>query len=267
MASSAPETTAGPAPVHISRSPYPVLMLRGSAALSPFRHERLMARLRAAVPGIASLYAEYRHFAALDAELEATELATLERLLTYGPRQEVQAPQGELLLVVPRLGTISPWATKATDIARHCALKKVRRLERGIAWFVRMADGATLSPDERRKVAALLHDRMTESVLDGINAAAALFNEESPAALTTVDILAGGRAALDAANRTLGLALAADEIDYLIENFTRMGRNPTDVELMMFAQANSEHCRHKIFNADWVIDGKPQPQSLFSTRG
>ena len=223
-----------------------------------------MARLRGALPGIASVYAEYRHFAALDADLDGAELATLERLLTYGPQREAQAPQGELLLVVPRLGTISPWATKATDIARHCGLKKIRRLERGIAWFVRLEDGGVLTADARRQVAALLHDRMTESVLDGFAAAAALFDEESPAALTTVDVLAGGRAALEAANRRLGLALAADEIDYLIESFTRMGRNPTDVELMMFAQANSEHCRHKIFNAEWVIDGKPMEHSLFA---
>jgi len=264
MASSAPETVPGPAPAVISTTPIPVLMLRGSAALSPFREARLMERLRVAVPRIRSIYAEYRHLAALTAELAANELATLTRLLTYGPQRDSHEPAGELLLVVPRLGTISPWATKATDIAHHCALRKIRRLERGVAWFVVTADGAVLNAEERRQVAALIHDRMTESVLTRFEDAAALFREEAPAALTTVDVVGGGRAALEDANRALGLALAGDEIDYLIENFTRIGRNPTDVELMMFAQANSEHCRHKIFNADWVIDGRKMDHSLFA---
>jgi phosphoribosylformylglycinamidine synthase len=239
-------------------------MLRGSAALSPFRQERLMNRLRAVLPAIESVYAEYRHFAALSGELDTQELGVLMRLLTYGPELESHAPQGELLLSVPRLGTISPWSTKATDIAQHCALKNVRRLERGVAWFVTMRDGAALTADERRQVAALVHDRMTESVLAGFDEAAALFRVESPAPLSTVDVLSGGQGALVAANKRLGLALAPDEIDYLVENFTRIGRNPTDVELMMFAQANSEHCRHKIFNADWVIDGKRMEHSLFA---
>ncbi|MEK7303819.1 MAG: phosphoribosylformylglycinamidine synthase, partial [Pseudomonadota bacterium] len=264
MASNAPETTAGSAPALISTAPVPVLMLRGSAALSPFRHARLMSRLRAALPLIETVYAEYRHFAALTQELSAPELGVLERLLTYGPKLESHTPQGDLLLVVPRLGTISPWSTKATDIAQHCTLQKVRRLERGVAWYVRQRGGVALTPDERRQVAALVHDRMTESVLAGFDAAATLFRVESPTPLSTVDVLTGGRVALATANQQLGLALAPDEIDYLVENFTRIGRNPTDVELMMFAQANSEHCRHKIFNADWVIDGKRMQHSLFA---
>jgi len=239
-------------------------MHRGSPALSPFREARLMERLRAAVPAIEAVYAEYRHFAALDAELTDTELVTLQRLLTYGPQRAAQELRGELLLVVPRLGTISPWATKATDIAHHCALRKIRRLERGIAWTLRLAGGVRLTAETRRAAAALLHDRMTESVLAGAEEAAALFGQERPAPLATVDVIGGGRAALEAANLDLGLALAADEIDYLVENFTRLGRNPTDVELMMFAQANSEHCRHKIFNAEWVIDGRKQDHSLFA---
>jgi phosphoribosylformylglycinamidine synthase len=264
MASNAPETTAGSAPALISTAPVPVLMLRGSAALSPFRQARFMGRLRAALPLIETVYAEYRHFAALTRELSAPELGVLERLLTYGPKLESHASQGDLLLVVPRLGTISPWSTKATDIAQHCTLKNVRRLERGVAWFVRKRDGVSLTAEERRQVAALVHDRMTESVLAGFDEAAALFRIESPAPLSTVDVLNGGKAALATANQQLGLALAPDEIGYLVENFTRIGRNPTDVELMMFAQANSEHCRHKIFNADWVIDGKRQEHSLFA---
>ncbi|HJX18124.1 MAG TPA: phosphoribosylformylglycinamidine synthase [Acidiferrobacterales bacterium] len=264
MASNAPETTAGSAPALISTAPIPVLMLRGSAALSPFRQERLMGRLRAAVPHIETVYAEFRHFVALTQKLNAPELGVLERLLTYGPKRESHTPQGDLLLVVPRLGTISPWSTKATDIAQHCTLKNVRRLERGVAWFVRKRDAVSLTTEERRQVAALVHDRMTESVLAGYDEATALFRVESPAPPTTVDVLAGGQAALAAANQQLGLALAPDEIDYLVDNFKRIGRNPTDVELMMFAQANSEHCRHKIFNADWVIDGRRMQHSLFA---
>ncbi|MDH4134018.1 MAG: phosphoribosylformylglycinamidine synthase, partial [Gammaproteobacteria bacterium] len=239
-------------------------MLRGSAALSPFRAERQLARLREALPDVEALSAEYRHFAALGSDLDARERDVLTRLLTYGPKSEAVAPVGDLLLVVPRLGTISPWATKATDIAHHCGLDKIRRLERGIAWFVRKASGAALDATERALAASLLHDRMTESVLTDVVGVASLFREEPPATLMTVDLLQGGRAALEKANRDLGLALAADEIEYLIENFTRIGRNPTDVELMMFAQANSEHCRHKIFNADWIIDGRKMDKSLFA---
>jgi phosphoribosylformylglycinamidine synthase len=264
MVSNTPETTSETVPALISTAPVPVLMLRGSAALSPFRQERFIARLRAALPLVESIYAEYRHFAALSEELSTSELEVLERLLAYGPKQESHTPQGNLLLVVPRLGTISPWSTKATDIAQHCMLRNVRRLERGVAWFVCKRNGVALTPDEHRQVAALIHDRMTESVLSGFDEAAALFRVESPAPLSTVDVLKGGHSALETANQQLGLALAPDEIDYLVENFTRIGRNPTDVELMMFAQANSEHCRHKIFNADWVIDGKPMEHSLFA---
>jgi len=263
MVTSVPEISAA-APALIATQPFPVLMLRGSVALSPFREARLIERLRAVLPAVEAVYAEYRHFAALDRELTETELAILQRLLSYGPQRANAELRGDLLLAVPRLGTISPWATKATDIAHHCALKKIRRLERGIAWTVRIAGGARLTAEARAAVAALLHDRMTESVLDNVEQAAALFDQESPAPLTTVDVIGDGRAALEAANRELGLALAVDEIDYLHENFTRLGRNPTDVELMMFAQANSEHCRHKIFNADWVIDGKKQEHSLFA---
>ena len=212
-----------------------------------------MGRLRAVLPAIESVHAEYRHFAALHGEISATDRQLLERLLSYGPKRTSVAPRGELLLVVPRLGTLSPWSSKATDIARHCALKVIRRLERGVAWFVTTRGGVALNANERQQVAALIHDRMTESVLPSFEAAAALFCEDSPAPLSVVDVLKGGRAALEAANRQLGLALSADEIDYLVENFTRIGRNPTDVELMMFAQANSEHCRHKIFNADFPL--------------
>jgi len=264
MASGASENTAGPGPVTLGSMPFPVLMLHGSPALSPFRMERLLARLREVVADIESVHAEYRHFVALEQALTPDELSVLERLLTYGPRRETRESSGAMLLIVPRLGTISPWATKATDIAHHCSLGKIRRLERGVAWFVRTRDDRVLKRDELGVVAALLHDRMTDSVLERAEEATALFQQQQPAALTTVDVSGGGRDALEAANRALGLALAPDEIDYLLEHFSQAGRNPTDVELMMFAQANSEHCRHKIFNAEWVIDGKAMDHSLFA---
>ncbi len=156
--------------------------------------------------------------------------------------------------MVPRFGTVSPWASKATDIAHHCGLAQVRRFERGIEYTVILKSGLlggkkSLSDEARAAVGAALHDRMTESVAPSRDHAMHLFDELPAKPLQTVDILQNGRAALETANTELGLALADDEIDYLVDAFTKLGRNPTDVELMMFAQANSEHCRHKIFNA------------------
>jgi phosphoribosylformylglycinamidine synthase len=166
---------------------------------------------------------------------------------------------GELFLVVPRLGTISPWASKATDIAKNTGLLTVKRVERGVAYY---ATGQ-LSPEARERVSKVLHDRMVEIVFKSLQQAEQIFSSQAPAAQTSVDILGGGRDALVAANNSLGLALADDEIDYLVDAFKALGRNPVDVELMMFAQANSEHCRHKIFNASWTIDGVEQERSLF----
>ena len=240
-----------------------MLRLRGSAALSPFRLDKILAALKTAAPRISHLYAEFWHFAWSDAELSATQQATLRQILTYGPKLAEEAPSGELLLVVPRPGTISPWSSRATDIARHCGLESILRLERGVVYYATTADGTALTEDEKRTLKTLIHDRMTEAVFGNIDDAERLYHKEVPAPLATVDIFSGGKAALQAANSELGLALSPDEVDYLVENFTRIGRNPTDVELMMFAQANSEHCRHKIFNADWVIDGVEQAKSLF----
>ncbi len=240
---------------------------RGSAALSAFRREKLLTDMRRRVPALASVHAAYWHFAALTEPLTPAEQQVFERLLTYGPTSDDNAaakPAGVLMLVIPRLGTISPWSTKATDITRHCGLAKVKRLERGVAWHFTRADGKLLTAVEREALAPLIHDRMVENVLFDAHQAAKLFDEATPAPLRVVDLVRGGRAALDEANRDWGLALSADEVDYLLENFTRLKRNPTDVELMMFAQANSEHCRHKVFNADWVINGKRQAHSLFS---
>jgi phosphoribosylformylglycinamidine synthase len=203
------------------------------------------------------------HFADLDQHLEGAELGLLQRLLEYGPQLAGEGTAGQLLLVVPRPGTISPWSSKATDIAHNCGLDKIRRLERGFAYYLVKAEGAALTAAERAVVLPLIHDRMTEVVFDNLDEVERLFQQADPAPLRSVDVLGGGREALVRANRDWGLALAEDEVDYLVENFIALGRNPNDIELMMFAQANSEHCRHKIFNADWVIDGKPQPLSLF----
>ncbi|MDO7911968.1 phosphoribosylformylglycinamidine synthase [Pseudomonas sp. 22-AL-CL-001] len=236
-----------------------MLILRGAPALSAFRHGKLLEQLSQKVPAVSGLYAEFAHFAEVDGELTAEQQQVLGRLLKYGPSVPVQEPAGRLFLVVPRLGTISPWASKATDIAHNCGLGNVRRLERGIAYFV----AGELSDAEAAVVAAHLHDRMTQRVLSQLEQAADLFSHAQPRPMTSVDILGGGRAALAQANVDLGLALAEDEIDYLVQAFQGLKRNPNDIELMMFAQANSEHCRHKIFNASWDIDGQAQDKSLF----
>ncbi|WP_070885523.1 phosphoribosylformylglycinamidine synthase [Pseudomonas argentinensis] len=236
-----------------------MLILRGAPALSAFRHGKLLEQLTSKVPAVTGLYAEFAHFADVDGALSADEEQVLARLLKYGPSVPVQEPSGRLLLTIPRFGTISPWSSKASDIARNCGLEKIRRLERGIAYYV----AGELSDADVQQVAALLHDRMTQLVLSNLQDAAKLFSHAEPKPLTAVDILGGGRAALEKANVELGLALAEDEIDYLVNAFRNLARNPHDIELMMFAQANSEHCRHKIFNASWDIDGQAQEKSLF----
>ncbi|MDP6189654.1 MAG: phosphoribosylformylglycinamidine synthase, partial [Gammaproteobacteria bacterium] len=236
-----------------------MLTLRGAPALSEFRQQRLLAELQAQIPAVTGVYGEFMHFVKLHAELTANEQQVLESILQYGPSAQREDTTDLMLLVVPRLGTISPWSSKASDIAHNCGLAKVERLERGIAYYVR----GELSGTEVEQAAAVLYDRMVEQVLPNLQAAAGLFDQTEPAPLSRVDILAGGRVALEQANTSLGLALAEDEIDYLVAAFKELQRNPTDVELMMFAQANSEHCRHKIFNASWTIDGEEQDKSLF----
>ena len=239
-----------------------LIRLRGRCALSAFRLRKLLQAVSVTLPE-SRISTEYWHFVQAARTLNDAEAGRLERILAYGPTAAPAAEEGELLLVVPRLGTISPWSSKATDIARHCGLEAVERVERGIAfWIARRGSGA-LSAEEKAALLPLIHDRMTETVLASFEEAARLFQRFDPRPLATVDVLDGGIIALECANREMGLALSEDEIAYLVENFIRAGRNPTDVELIMFAQANSEHCRHKIFNADWVIDGKPQSQSLF----
>ncbi|CRY55168.1 phosphoribosylformylglycinamidine synthase [Yersinia intermedia] len=235
-------------------------ILRGSPALSAFRITKLLSRCQDAHLPVSDIYAEYVHFADVSAPLSADEHARLQRLLKYGPSLPEHAPEGRLLLVTPRPGTISPWSSKATDIAHNCALPQVLRLERGLAFYIQ---GSNLTESQWQQLSVLLHDRMMETVFTDLQQAEQLFSHHQPAPVQRVDILAQGRSALEQANTKLGLALASDEIDYLLAAFTGLGRNPTDIELYMFAQANSEHCRHKIFNADWVIDGVAQPKSLF----
>ncbi|WED21297.1 phosphoribosylformylglycinamidine synthase [Vibrio sp. JC009] len=236
-------------------------ILRGSPALSEFRINKLLDLCREQSLPVTGIYAEFMHFADTTFALDASETEKLEKLLTYGPTIQEHEPEGLLLLVTPRPGTISPWSSKSTDIAHNCGLEKVKRLERGTAYYVEAS--AELSEEQIAAVKALIHDRMMECVFTEMEAAQALFTQAEPAPVQAVDVLAGGRKALEEANVSLGLALAEDEIDYLVESFTKLGRNPNDIELMMFAQANSEHCRHKIFNADWTIDGVEQDKSLF----
>ena len=237
-----------------------VLPLRGSRALSDFRVEKLLQKAAALGLPAAQLSSEFWYFTASDAPLAADDAAKLEVLIDA---QSVAAPQVSdglnLFLITPRLGTVSPWASKATDIAHNCGLSQITRIERGMAVWV----SGRLNEDEKRAWAALLHDRMTESVLPDFQAAEKLFAHPEAQTFATVNVLNGGRDALVQANAELGLALSADEIDYLVENYRALNRNPSDVELMMFAQANSEHCRHKIFNADFVLNGQAQEKSLF----
>ncbi len=246
-----------------------MLTLRGSPALSPFRLQKLLADLTSAGLPVRALNAEFVHVADVAADLTAAERSVLEQLLTYGPRRAAAAVSGLVQVVAPRPGTISPWSSKATDIAHICGLKSIKRIERVVAYtFDLGAPDAKypLSPLDAASTQALrakLHDRMTQAVFGDLDACAALFRSEPPRPMGSVPVLAAGRAALVSANKLLGLALAEDEIDYLVKAFTTLGRDPNDVELMMFAQANSEHCRHKIFNASWEIDGVAQDKSLF----
>mgnify|MGYP001213392992 CR=1 FL=1 len=236
-------------------------ILRGSPALSEFRVNKLIELCREQALPVTDIYAEFMHFADLTSELDAQEVEKLEKLLTYGPTIQEHQPEGLLLLVTPRPGTISPWSSKSTDIAHNCSLDKVKRLERGTAYYIESS--SPLSEQQLDQVKALIHDRMMESVFTELEMAAQLFTIAQPAPVTQIDVINGGRKALADANISLGLALAEDEIDYLVESFVKLNRNPNDIELMMFAQANSEHCRHKIFNADWTIDGVKQEKSLF----
>ncbi|MBK8360821.1 MAG: phosphoribosylformylglycinamidine synthase [Comamonadaceae bacterium] len=242
-----------------------IAQFEGGNALSAFRVQQLLPRLSAIHDRIHGISARFVHLVASEAEPSTADRDRLAALLTYGDPYAGGA-DGALIVVSPRFGTVSPWASKATDIAHNCGLP-IKRVERITEYRVTLKSGLlgkpTLSPEQLQAVSALLHDRMTESVMFERATALGLFTELHPAPMEHVDVLQGGRAELVAANTRFGLALADDEIDYLVNAFTTLGRNPTDVELMMFAQANSEHCRHKIFNAEFTIDGVAQDKSLF----
>src|SRR5579859_2985720 len=266
--------------------------LLGAPALSQFRLDQLLQTLQARDARVSGLSSRFIHFADVSQELDESELEVLAKLLTYGSRAHQHIDRGRQLLVAPRVGTVSPWSSKATDIARVCGLGHIRRLERGTLYFIEAT--ALLSAADLRRLSPLLHDRMTESVwigADGTPAAGVpgaalppvgasahdgpsdgrsgddrptndrpiepveLFTSSAARPLRVVPLGSDGHVALATANADWGLALSEDEIDYLVRAFAALGRDPTDVELMMFAQANSEHCRHKIFNAEFVVDG------------
>ena len=235
-----------------------ITALRGASALSLFRIQKLAQKAAALGLPQAEIASEYWYFVSSSAPLDAAQTEKLQALLS-AVRVDTPAAEQSLFLITPRIGTISPWSSKATDIAHNCGLDGVERIERGMAVYV----SGSLHDNERAQWASLLHDRMTESVLPDFQSAEKLFAAHEDQSFDTVDVLGGGRAALEAADKNMGLALSSDEMDYLVENYRALNRNPSDVELMMFAQANSEHCRHKIFNADFILNGEKQPKSLF----
>ena len=238
-----------------------VLPLRGVTALSDFRVEKLLQKAAALGLPEVKLKSEFWYFVGSEKALDAATVEKLQALLAaQSVEQTPEAREGlHLFLVTPRLGTISPWASKATNIAENCGLEGIERIERGMAVWLE----GRLNDEQKQQWAALLHDRMTESVLPDFQTASKLFHHLKSETFSTVDVLGGGKEALVKANTEMGLALSADEIVYLVENYQVLQRNPSDVELMMFAQANSEHCRHKIFNADFILNGEKQPKSLF----
>ena len=235
-----------------------ITALRGASALSLFRIQKLAQKAAALGLPQAEIASEYWYFVSSTAPLDAAQTKKLQALLS-AVRVDTPAAGQSLFLITPRIGTISPWSSKATDIAHNCGLDGVERIERGMAVYV----SGSLHDNERAQWASLLHDRMTESVLPDFQSAEKLFAAHEDQSFDTVDVLGGGRAALEAADKNMGLALSSDEMGYLLENYRALNRNPSDVELMMFAQANSEHCRHKIFNADFILNGEKQPKSLF----
>jgi phosphoribosylformylglycinamidine synthase len=239
-----------------------MLLFRGAPALSSFRIERLLAALRRIEPAVRQVAVHYLHFVDVERTLTPAEKTVLERLLDFDPQAQLRESGGELVLTVPRPGTISPWSSKATDIARVCGLAAVRRIERGKTW--RIEADRTLTPASVAELAAPLFDPMTESLMTDASEAERLFAMHERGMLGYIALGTEPRAALARANAALGLAMSDDEIAYLADVFARLGRDPTDVEVMMFAQANSEHCRHKIFNADWRIDDVAMPKSPFA---
>ena len=236
-----------------------MLTLLGGSALSPSEQKSLLHKLQQVDGDIHNLSAQFVHF--IDGDVTPAQQSVLSEILNYGRRDNCPVhPSDSLFLVVPRLGTISPWASKATDIAHNVGLKSINRIERGIAYYIDAKHHDDWSPS----IIHLLHDRMVQSVLYDLDDAQKLFHTATPKPLVEIDIMGAGKQALVHADRAMGLALSEQEIDYLTDAFTNLNRNPTDAEIYMFAQANSEHCRHKIFNASWQIDGVRQNKSLFA---
>jgi phosphoribosylformylglycinamidine synthase len=238
-----------------------MLVLRGGPASTPFRLEKVLTQVKVHLPGVTALWADHLHFVAIRRPLSEAETARVQALLLYGPVPVAREREGLPMLVTPRAGTVSPWSSKATEIAHRCGLDGVERIERGVQWT--LGGVRQLTVEQRRGVVPLLLDRMTEEVLPTIHDVERLFRVEDPSPMRRIPVLRGGEVALAEADRRLGLALSEDEIAWLAEVFEQLGRDPTDAELMMFAQVNSEHCRHKIFNAAFVIEGEPQQNTLF----
>ncbi|MDP7608684.1 MAG: phosphoribosylformylglycinamidine synthase, partial [Candidatus Marinimicrobia bacterium] len=235
--------------------------IKGPPSHSPFRLNQLLLELQKLDNSIDAIGARYTHFVDSIKPLNEKELNTLRLLLLYGPDWDMGSDEGEKIIVIPRIGTISPWSSKATDIALLCGLSSIQRLERGVIYTISYKNGA-----QRKDLSCLsepLHDRMTQTMIFNEKDANVLFQVQKPKELSSIPVLSEGLVALERANAELGLALSKQEMEYLIGNFEKINRDPTDVELMMFGQVNSEHCRHKVFNADWVIDGVKQEHSLF----
>ena len=239
-----------------------MLKIPGLSALSDFRKNRLISQLQLIDVGIQSVTARYVHFIDLDKQLLNDEFKVLKSLLDYGLHESNNATQGTNVLVTPRPGSISPWSSKATEIAQRCGLESIKRIERGVQFSISLKHTQSVAAKLIEQILPLLHDRMTQTVYVA-DQEPDLFAHHQPQSLKTVAVIEQGCEAMQTANIDLGLALSEDEIDYLTDSFLKLGRNPTDVELMMFAQANSEHCRHKIFNASWTIDGIAQAETLF----
>ena len=240
-----------------------IVFLRGRQAFSKFRFDKLLKQVQAIDPQIGEISAVFWHFVELNKQLSAEQVMQLDRILSYGPKESKLVDDIADFIVIPRLGSISPWASKATDIAKACGLLEVSRIERGVVWSFKTKRHQSVAQSTLTRIVPMVHDRMTETLLVDIHDAQKLFRHVQPQPLRTIPVLKEGRSALEDCDREMGLALSTDEIDYLQHNFELIGRDPTDVELMMFAQANSEHCRHKIFNASWIIDGQVQDYSLF----
>ena len=237
-----------------------MIVKEGPASHSPFKLESLLTRLQSIDENITGLGARFIHLIDSKEELNQKQDEVLESILEYGPNWPFGINDGFKIFILPRFGTTSPWSSKASDILKVCGLTSIEKIERGVAFTFALNDKDLMPNSE---AVELLYDRMTEVAITDLGQAREIFSSLKPKPFSEIDILSDGKKALESANIELGLALNDDEIEYLLDQFTKLYRNPTDAELMMFAQANSEHCRHKVFNADWTIDGVEKERSLF----